>query len=123
MSEDAAAVPLDVIAGQLTRLECQHRQCPPDLAVKVEDTVQQVVEERADGAVEMRLLPAIMAMRSDQLGPAVKAGVFVEVPLPALCRACACLLALHRARIGTAFHRRAESIGQITHVRCFPPDV
>src|SRR5690606_7989137 len=59
----------------------QQRQRVPDLAFEVQRSVHQVMQERADRAVDMRLLPARMAMRTDQPGPAVEARPLLRVAI------------------------------------------
>ena len=41
--------------------------------------MHQIVQERADGPVQMRFLPAVVAMRSNQLRAAIEALAFVEM--------------------------------------------
>jgi len=75
----AGAPPVDVFAGQLARLPQQQRQRAPGLALEVEYAVQQIVPERSQRAVDVRRLPAGMAMAADQHGPAIEAGAFVRM--------------------------------------------
>src|SRR5690606_3805278 len=100
----------DIAPGQLAGPERQERQRVPDLALEMQRAVQQVVEESAERAVDVRLLPAGVAVRADQLGAAVEAGRLVGVPLPrrAVSR-------LDRAADQRAFRHAADRFGNVAH--------
>ena len=74
----AAAV--DVLAGQLARPPGEERQAPPELAFEMEYAVEQVVEEGAKRAVDVRRLAASVAMAADQLRSAIEASALMRMP-------------------------------------------
>src|SRR3546814_20553384 len=64
---------MDIAARQVARPPCQQRQRVPDLAFEMEDRVDEVVPDRAEAAVNVGALAAIMAMRAGEAGSAVEA--------------------------------------------------
>src|SRR3546814_14185097 len=64
---------MDIAARQVARPPCQQRQRVPDLAFEMEDRVDEVVPDRAEAAVNVGALAAIMAMRAGEAGAAVEA--------------------------------------------------
>src|SRR4029078_320576 len=54
---------------------------PTHLALEMERPVEEVVEDRRQSAMDVRMLAAGMAEAADQLGAAVKAFCFLRVPL------------------------------------------
>ena len=60
-------------ARAAARTPQQHRQRPPDLALEMEDAVGDLMADRADRSMDVRRLPAGMAMRPDQARPAIEA--------------------------------------------------
>jgi hypothetical protein len=69
-----------VPARQLSRAPSQHRKRSPDLAFKVEYTMQEVVEESADRTVQVSLLTASVAMFPHKLRAATEACRFMTMP-------------------------------------------
>ena len=66
-------------AAKFARTPREHRQGAPDLALEMEHAVDQIVEERADGLVDVRGLAAGVAVAADQHGATIEAGAFVGV--------------------------------------------
>src|SRR3546814_12490132 len=64
---------MDIAARQVARPPCKQRQRVPDLAFEMEDRVDEVVPDRAEAAVNVGALAAIMAMRVGEAGAAVEA--------------------------------------------------
>ena len=71
--DEARPLAVDVAPGQLARTPGEHRQGSPDLALEIEHAVEQVLEEAAQRAVDVRFLAAGMAILAGQLGPAIEA--------------------------------------------------
>src|SRR4051812_42196491 len=54
-------------------MEGKHRQRPPDLALEMEDAVEQIMRDRTQRPMDMLGLAAGMAIIADQRGAAVEA--------------------------------------------------
>ena len=64
--DEAGALAGDVAPGQLAGPQGEQWQGPPQFAVEMEDAVGEIVPEGGQGAVDMALLPASMAMGAGQ---------------------------------------------------------
>ncbi len=78
----ARAATIDILARQLARAPGQHRQGVPDPAFEMEDPMQQVVEERAETAMDVCRLPAGMAVRPDKRRAAIQASRLMGMAVP-----------------------------------------
>ena len=72
--DELGALAMDVAAGQLAGPPGEQRQGPPELAVEMEDAVDEIVGDRADAAADPRLLAALMAIGPVERGAAIEAG-------------------------------------------------
>lgn len=61
--DEVRALAVDVAARQLARPPREQRQGAPDLSLEVQHTVQQIVKEAFERAVDVGLLPALVAIR------------------------------------------------------------
>src|SRR5690606_7626364 len=61
----------------------KHRQRSPELPFEVEDSGDEVADECTNGAVDVRLLAAAVAIGSDQPAAAIKANLLVRVAVSA----------------------------------------
>src|SRR3546814_10713864 len=96
---------MDIAARQVARPPCQQRQRVPDLAFEMEDRVDEVVPDRAEAAVNVGALAAIMAMRAGEAGAAVEAA-----RRRVAVRLAATMARLDRTRREARGHRAADTL-------------
>ena len=78
--DEPGTLAVDVAAGEQARPPGEQRQGAPDLALEMEDAVQQIVPEGVNRAVDVRRLPAFVAIRPGQRGAAIEAIAAALVP-------------------------------------------
>ncbi len=70
---EARTLAVNIAPRQVARPPGQKRQRVPDLALEMEDRVDEVVPDRAEAAVDIGALSAMVAMRTRQAGAAIEA--------------------------------------------------
>src|SRR5690349_5159437 len=98
---EPSALTGDVAAGHYSRAPGEHRQRPPDLSLEIEQAGNEILEETPDRPVDMRLLPACVAVGSAQPRSAVETEFLMGMTFVARFAG----LGLDRAREQSARHR------------------
>jgi hypothetical protein len=79
--DEACPLPVDVSPRQLTWLPGKQRKRSKDLSLEMKDPVREIVEEGFKGAMDVRVLPALAAIRAVKRCAAVEAVRFMRMPI------------------------------------------
>ena len=103
----------DVAAGHVSGAPCEHRQGSPDLALEIEQALDEVLEEGAHRTVDMGFLPTGRTIGADERGSTIEAtllvGITVGLASPRF----------NRSRQQSAGHRIADCFNSV-HQRPLP---